>query len=295
MDEFVIVEVGSTTTKAYLCKDDVENIGSRTILFKKNFKQEKKINENDKNMLFDFIKNIKNENIFVYGTSIFRNLDESLKTDWLKEFKNATNLDFNIVSATEENEFTVYGAINNVNYDKNIAVMIGGGGSTELSIVNNGKIIESINYDFGAGDVTEQFPDLTEDYVQTDYQTMLKEVKKIVQVPKNKADILILAGGDYIYFYEELNYDIAKNKFYENPLQPYSIDIKTMDELDQDFFYHKSLTEIINKTNDAGWWNGARGMRICVKTICDLIDASYIIPTRINMVYGIAKKIKSNL
>ena len=41
MNEFVIVEVGSTTTKAYLCKDvEIKSIGFKTIEFKKNFKQE---------------------------------------------------------------------------------------------------------------------------------------------------------------------------------------------------------------------------------------------------------------
>lgn len=296
MNEFVIVEVGSTTTKAYLCKDEeIKSIGFKTIEFKKNFKQEQKINEEDKKKLFAFIADIKYKNIYVYGTSIFRKLDERAKESWLEEFKKATNLDFNIVSADLENEYTVYGAVSNVKYDKNIAVMIGGGGSTELSIVNNGKIIESINYDFGAGDVTDKFPDLMEDYAKTDYQEMVNYVKTLVKPPKNKADILILAGGDYIYFYEELKYNIAKNEFYDNPLQPYRIDIKTMDELDQDFFYNKSLEEIIKRTNDAGWWNGARGMRICVKTISDIVNASYIIPTRINMVYGIAEKIKNKL
>lgn len=40
MNEYVIVEVGSTTTKAYLCKnDEINNIGFRTIEFKKNYKQ----------------------------------------------------------------------------------------------------------------------------------------------------------------------------------------------------------------------------------------------------------------
>lgn len=296
MEEFVIVEVGSTTTKAYLCKDnDIKNIGFKIIEFKKNYSKEKKITNDDKNALFNFIKEIKNNKIFVYGTSIFRNLDTNEKEDWLKEFKDITNIDFNIVTANEENKYTVYGTITNVSYKNNIAVMIGGGGSTELSIVNNGKIIESINYDFGAGDITEKYPELMNEYVKTNYKKMISETQKKIQIPKNKADILILAGGDYLYFYEKLGYKINKNKFYDNKLQPYTINIKKMDELDKDFFYQKSLVNIIKQEKNASWWNGARGMRICVKVISNSVNASYIIPTRITMVYGIAAKIKNNL
>ena len=294
MEEFVIIEVGSTNTKAYLCNSsEIRDLGFKTIEFKNHYKAEKQINEKDKQELFDYIKEVKNENIYVFGTSIFRNLSDVEKSSWLKEFKDKTKVDFHIVSPDEENKYTVYGAVSNIEYDGNIGVVIGGGGSTELSIVNDGKIIESINYSFGAMDVSDKYPDLREDYVKTDYDKMIKETMATMEKPKNKADILILAGGDYIYFYEELKYPITKNKFYDNVLQPYSLDVETMDKLDRDFFYNKSLDEICRRTNNDGWWRGARGMRICVKTVVDMLDAKYIIPTRISMVYGIVEAIKN--
>ncbi len=294
MKEFVIIEVGSTNTKAYLCNSSkVQDLGFKTILFKNHYKAEKQINEGDKQELFNYIKEFKNENIYVFGTSIFRNLTAKEKTDWLREFKSVTGLDFHIVSPEEENEYTVYGAVSNTHYNGNIGVVIGGGGSTELSIVNDDKIIESINYSFGAMDVSDKYPDLREDYVKTDYDKMIKETMATMEKTKNKADILILAGGDYIYFYEELKYPVTKNKFYDNVLQPYSLDVVTMDKLDRDFFYNKSLDEICHRTNNEGWWRGARGMRICVRAVVDMLDAKYIIPTRISMVYGIVEAIKS--
>lgn len=172
--------------------------------------------------------------------------------------------------------------------------MIGGGGSTELSIVENGKIIEKANSSFGAMDTTDMFPDLRTDYATSDYETMVEETKKLVNKPQNKADLLILAGGDYIYYYEELNYPIVKNKFYENDLQPYCLDIETMDKLDRNFFYEVSLESVCQRTNNDGWWRGARGMRLCVKALVDILEVKYIIPTRISMVYGIVEKIKNN-
>ncbi len=295
MKKFVIIEIGSTTSKAYLYENnEVIDLERRTIELKNHYKVENKIADNDKKELFDFVNSNKIENTYVFGTSIFRNLTDEQKNTWLEEFKSETGLDFTIVTPDMENEFTVYGAVANIDYNGKIAVMIGGGGSTELSIVENGQIIEKANSSFGAMDTTDMFPELRTDKASTDYDQMVEETKKLVNIPKNKADLLILAGGDYIYYYEELEYPVESNKFYENPLQPYCLDIKTMDILDRRFFYETSLDEVCERTNNDGWWRGARGMRLCVKALVDILDAKYIIPTRISMVYGLVEKIKNN-
>lgn len=294
MEKFVIIEIGSTTTKAYLYENNkVINLERRTIELKNHYKTENKIIDNDKLELFDFVNSNKIEDTYVFGTSIFRNLTEEQKKTWLNEFKSATDLDFTIVTPDMENEFTVYGAIANVEYKGKIAVMIGGGGSTELSIVENGKIIEKSNSSFGAIDTSDMFKDLRADKASTDYNYMVEETKKLVNIPKNKADLLILAGGDYIYYYEELGFPVESNKFYENPSQPYCLDIETMDTLDHKFFYETSLDEVCTRTNNDGWWRGARGMRLCVKALVDILDVKYIIPTRITMVYGLVETIKN--
>lgn len=295
MEKFVIIEIGSTTSKAYLYENnEVIDLERRTIELKNHYKLENKIKEDDKIELYNFVNSNKKENTYVFGTSIFRNLNDNQKEEWFKEFKENTGLDFTIVTPDMENEFTVYGAIANIDYKGKIAIMIGGGGSTELSIVENGKIIEKANSSFGAMDTTDMFPELRTDKAKTDYDYMVEETKKLVNIPKNKADILILAGGDYIYYYEELNYPVESNKFYENPLQPYCLDIETMDKLDRNFFYEISLDEVCNRTNNDGWWRGARGMRLCVKSLVDILEVKYIIPTRISMVYGLVEKIKNN-
>ena len=293
MEKFVIIEVGSTNTRGYFYENDkINDLGRKTIEFKNHYKREQKLNKNDKKILFDFINSLDEDNIFVYGTSIFRNLTDEQKREWLVEFKEKTGIEFNIVTSDMENEYTVYGAIANTNYKGKVAVMIGGGGSTELAILEDGKIIEKANSNFGAMDVTDNFPDLKTDFTTTDFEVMVSETKKLINMPRHKADILILAGGDYIYFYEELKYSIKKNEFCENDLQPYIIDKELMDELDQDFFYNVSLEKICKQTSDDGWWRGARGMRICVKALVDILGAKYIVPTRINMVYGIVEELK---
>jgi len=292
--KFIVVEIGSTNTKAKLYDNGkIKDLGFKTIEFKDNFKKKGKIAHTDKEILYSYISILKNEtpNIYVYGTSVFRNLDKEAKELWLKEFKDNTGLDFNIVSSEDEKLYTSFGAYDN-HYKGSIAVMIAGGASTELAIYNNGELIEEQFYNFGVTSATDLFPDLRSDIVTGDYKTMLNEMKKLVtNKPKNKADILVLAGSDFIYFYEEANYKLEKNTFYDNNTAPYMIDINTLDIYDYKYFYETSLDEIGKRTNRDSWWRGTRGMRLCVKVTCDLLDTKYIIPTRINMTDGIIANI----
>ena len=83
MKRFVIVEVGSTTTKSYLYENDnIKELNMIVIPFKEDYKKDNKINDKNKNLLFDFINNIKEDNIFIYGTSIFRNLTDIELAEW---------------------------------------------------------------------------------------------------------------------------------------------------------------------------------------------------------------------
>lgn len=296
MERFVIIEIGSTNTKAYLCNhDEVTKINRKTIEFKNHYKIAHELTKEDKEKLYDFIASINEENIYVYGTSIFRELDENQKEAWIKEFKEKTGLDFTIVTPDMENIYTVYGVIRNIDdYKENIAIMIGGGGSTELSIVKNKKIIEKANSSFGAMDTTAMFPDIKTDIATSDLKEMIEKTIELVNNPQNKADILILAGGEYLYFFEMVKQKMGDNRFFKDELQPYMLTLEEMYAFDEKYFYHTSLEKICKETNDDGWWRGTRGMRICVRALAKVLDAKYIIPSNINMVYGIAEEIKKN-
>lgn len=296
MDNFLILEVGSTTTNVHKYeKGKIKLIENRVIEFKKHFKKSNTIDDRDKKDLFELIDSLEDEKIFVFGTSIFRNLNNEQKNEWVREFKVKTGLDFNIVTQDEESEFTTFGAISNVSYDGKIAVMIGGGGSTEVAITENGRIIEKKGFDFGAIDVTEMYPDLKEDIAISEMDNMILKVQNMMTDFKNKADILILAGGDYLYFYETLEYKLPINKIYKNELHPFALDKNDSYKYDRKFFYEESLNKVCDKTLNAAWWEGARGMRVCVNAVCNILDVKYIVPTCINMVYGLVEKIKKDL
>lgn len=292
----IIVEVGSTNTKSYLYDGVVSEIGLVTIEFKNNYKKYGRLTQSDLALLYDYVTGFKSKDtdIHVYGTSIFRTLSDDEFLSFAKDFKSKTNINFNVVTADMENEFTVYGVIGNNDYKGKLAVMIGGGGSTELAIIENKKIIEKHNFSFGAMDICDKFPDIGNDKAITDFKEMVQHAVSLCKEPDNKADALVLAGGDYLRFYLTLGYPLEKNDFYNDVNQPFMMDVKTMEECDYDFFYNRSLTDIQNKdTLLKGWWSGGtRGMRICVYAISEIVRAKYIIPSKISMVYGIVEKLK---
>lgn len=287
----IIVEVGSTATKIdRFDGKNIESLEGKTILFKKHYNEDGSLRESDVQELIDIINNLKeiSEDMYVCGTSIFRNLKESEKLNFLNKFKNETGYDFDIISQTEENELTVYGATRFVN--QKVCVFIGGGGSTEIAIYNNG-IKEIVNSKIGAMDVMQEFKDLSEDFATTDIEDVKKFIKEKLNLPKEKADVLILAGGGHEYFARNSGIKYEENTLYEDKTSPIMMDIKTRIEETKRYYKEISLYEIKSRVNDPNWWYATRAMCAFTLVAAEEIGAKYIVPTNIAMVYGILEKI----
>ncbi len=290
----IIVEVGSTCTK--IDKYDVngiKRIKEKTIQFKKHYNEEGKLSDIDVKELIDCINEIKCmfEDIYICGTSIFRNLNVEEKESFLSRFKKETEFDFNIISQEKENELTVFGATRFVK-DK-VCVFIGGGGSTEIAIYDNG-IKETVNTKIGVIDVMQQFPDLAENFAITKLEDVKNFIKERLNLPKEKADILILAGGGHEKFARLSGIKYEENTLYDDKTSPIMMDIKTRKKETERYFKEISLDEIRKKVDDPNWWYATRAMCAFALVVAEEIGAKYIIPTDISMVYGIIDK-KINL
>lgn len=294
--KFGILEVGSTNTKAYIYDNgNLIDLGSKYIAFKNNYKTNNKILESDINELYSFINKVKEkvDKVYAFGTSIFRKITEDEKNTFINRLKNEFDIDFKVVSADEESEYTVRGVISNIDYNNKMAVAIGGGGSTEVAIIENKEIIKKVNLDFGAMDITDKYPELKSDKVTTSFDEILNYTMSLVNGLDDSVDTLVLAGGDYIYFYETVGYKMEDNHLYNDKNQPYLIEFTVADDYDKDIL-SKSLDEIKAKCPDnVGWWNGARGMRFCMNAVARKLNAKYIVPTRINMIIGLINEIIS--
>lgn len=298
MNKFIVVEVGSINTKTYLYEEKLKDLGTITIEFKNNYILNNEIDENDLNKLYNHISDLKKYDcpIHVFGTSIFRKLDNLGRGKFLKTFKDNTDVDFTIVSHELENELTVYGVLSEIDYNGKIAVMIDGETTTEVSIIEDKKVIETVHNNYGALNICDKYPDINEDTATSVLKEMIENTYDILNTPDNKSEILVLAGGDHLKFYETLKYPLNRNKFYLDNKQPWYLDTLSMYEYDKDFFYHKSLLEIQNENfSSREWWNGTtRGIRVCVSAVAKAVDAKYVIPTKISMIYGIINKIKNS-
>lgn len=284
----IIIEVGSTCTKVdEINNEDINHITTETIQFKKNFKKDNKLNDDDVKRLIELTNKQKelSNNIYACGTSVFRNLTDTQREEFLKLFKKETNLDFDIISPEKENELTMKGATKYVG-NKKVAVFVGGGGSTEIAVYKEG-VKETVNSKVGVIDIMNLFPDLAEDFATTDIETVKEEVRKRLNLPKEKADILILAGGGHKFFALNSGIKYVDNTLYEDSMQPIMMDIELRKKETERYYKEISLDEIRNKSDDPNWWYATRGMCAFVLVVAETIGAKYIVPTDISMVHGL--------
>ena len=223
---FAIIEIGSNNTKTHVYENDkVLYDTTTTIEFKKNYAKEEKILEDDLNKLYKVIKQVKNctDNIHIYGCSIFRNLNKEELNTINKDLKNKFNLEIEVVSQEKEAEYTALGCYHDVDYKDNICIFIGGGGSIELIFAKNKKIIDKKYYNFGVVDITKKFPSLKDDVPSCTFDEVYDYISTLITDINQTADILILAGGDHLYWYNNAEYKLETNTLYNGNNQPYML------------------------------------------------------------------------
>ena len=287
--KIAIIEIGSNNTKTHIYEDDnLISENNMTIEFKKNYKKENKIQSSDLDKLYDVIKFALEytENVNIYGCSIFRNITEQELNEINKNMKEKFNLQIEVVSQEDEAKYTALGCYNNIKYDGNLCVFIGGGGSIELIFVNNGKVIEKKYYDFGVVDITNKFSSLKDDIPTCTFDEVYNHVDDLIGSLNVKADVLILAGGDHLYWYNNARYGLQKNILYEVENQKYMITRKMSDNYDRDALI-TSLDKIRENSDNPLWFDGSRAMKVITNLISHKVDAKYIIPTKINMEDGL--------
>lgn len=290
---FAIIEIGSSNTKAKVFENDkILFEESTTIEFKKNYKLNKKIITDDLEKLYTIIEKTLEytNNINIYGCSIFRTIEDDELTTINEVLLKKYNLKITVVSQEEEAEYTALGCYKDLPYQERICIFVGGGGSTELIFVKNGKIEKKLFFEFGAVDITNKFETLKEDKPTCTFKEVYDYIDGILDTQNEEAPLLILAGGDFPFWYISAKYEMKSNDLYKRDNQPYLLTKEMCNEYDLDSF-KKSLNVIKENSNNPLWFDGARSMRVIANVVMNKIKAKNIIPTKINMIDGI----KSNL
>ena len=286
---FAFIEIGSNNTKTHIYEGNklvYEN--NTTIEFKKHYKLNNKIYADDLNALYNVIdETLKyTDNINIYGCGIFRNISDIELNNINKKLIEKYNLKIDVVTQEEEAMYTALGCYSNIDYKGNLCIFIGGGGSTELILVNNKKIITKLYYDFGVVDITNKFPSLKNNIPNVSFDEVYNYVDKLIGNIDFKADLFILAGGDHLYWYNNANYKLLENTLYKNENQRFVITKEMSDLYDKDALI-TSLDTIRARSDNPIWFDGSRAMKVTTNLISNKINAKYIIPTKINMEDGI--------
>lgn len=287
--KIAIIEIGSNNTKTHIYENsNLVKENNVTIEFKKNYKKENRISFSDLDKLYDVIKNALEytKNIHIYGCSIFRNITKEELDEINKVLKEKFNLEIEVVSQEDEAKYTALGCYNNIKYDGNICIFIGGGGSIELIFVRNGEIIDKKYYDFGVVDITTKFSSLKDDVPTCTFDEVYSYVDNLIGDLETKANILILAGGDHLYWYNNARYDLLDNTLYESDNQKYMLTRDMSDIYDRDALV-TSLNKIKDNSDNPLWFDGSRAMKVITNLISHKVDAKYIVPTKINMEEGL--------
>lgn len=287
-----IIEIGSNNTKIHIYEaEEVIYENTTTIEFKKNYKNENKVNKEDLDKLYKVIDKVLSytKNINIYGCSIFRNISKEELHKINEKLFDKFGLKIQVVSQEDEANYTALGCYNNIEYNENICVFIGGGGSTELIFVNNKKIIDKKYYNFGVVDITNKFESLKNDVPNCSFREVYNYVNNLIGDINIKADILILAGGDHLYWYNNARYNLIENTLYKNENQKYMLTTEMSDNYDKDALV-TSLDRIRQNSDNPKWFDGSRAMKVITNLISHKVDAKYIIPTKINMEDGLKMK-----
>ncbi len=292
-EKTAIIEIGSNNTKTHIYEDNkVVYENNTTIEFKKNYKNGNKIMSTDLDILYAIIdKTLEyTKNIYIYGCSIFRNISVQELEEINNTLYNKYNLKIQVVSQEEEAYYTALGCYSNIEYDTNICVFIGGGGSIELIFVNNKKVIDKKYFNFGVVDITNKFNSLKEDIPIVTFDEVYNYINDLIGDININADVLILAGGDHLYWYNNARYKLLNNELYQSTNQKYMITRDMSDQYDRNSFVI-SLDRVRQNSDNPKWFDGSRAMKVITNLISHKVNAKYIIPTKINMEDGLKNKI----
>ena len=296
--ERVIIDIGSGNIKSYTVDENkkVTPLYQKNIMFKAHFSNEKGIDENDKEELIKGIKDIKKlsagKPISAYATSVFRMLSEkqlsSLRIDLIRE----TGLGINVISPEQEEIYMAKSVGNIEELDTPYLVCCVGGSSTEMIVMQKGKILEQITEEFATGDMLRKFPGIAEDKCTVSEEKLREYIEQnFKKLPTIKCENAVFTGFHLTYN------TVAKNPMHENDLFsradiPYYLTTEEFKVNNSNAIKNRSLDELKRGyPENPNFMNGTRGANTIVGYILEKVGAKRIFPTDLNMINGIVAEL----
>ncbi len=297
--EEIIIDIGSGNIKAYSINimKEIKKIYIKNIMFKKNASREKGIAEEDEKELINAIKEIKNRNmgipIYAYATSIFRIINKEKLEELQIKIMEATGVKINVISQQEEEEYMAKAVGNICELDEPYLVCCVGGSSTEMIVMQQGKIIEQLTEEFATGDMLKKFPQIAEDKPNINIEDMYKYIKENFKIlPKTKCRYAIFTGFHLMYNTVAEN-KMNKNNFFARKDIPYYLTVDQFNNNNEELIKTRSLNSLKEKyPENPSFMNGVRGANTIVSYILEQVGAEFYFPTNLNMINGIVEKLQ---
>ena len=296
----IIIDIGSGNIKAYSIDEEkeIKSVYLKNIMFKKNFSKENGIAEKDKRELIEAIREIQKQNVNIpihaYATSIFRMLSKELLEKLQKEIEAETGIKINVITQHQEELYMAKAEGNIEELEEPYLVSCVGGSSTEMIVMQNGKIIEQLTEEFATGDIMKKFPEIAEDRPNLNIEEMYKYIEEnLIKLPKTKCKYAIFTGFHLMYNTVAQN-KMNENTFFKRKDIPYYLTAEQFIKNNEEAVKTRSLNELKERyPENPNFMNGTRGAHTIVSYILEQIGAEFYFPTNLNMIHGVAESLRN--
>lgn len=282
----ILIDVGSSSVKIYELKDKkLSLMKTRTMLLKSDFETATK-------ELFELVKQYSPQEINVYGTAIFRKLDDVNRKKFLREFKEQTGVEFNIISQEDENKFLQEALIHNYSGQNPVLLINIGGGSTELVVIKNKQVVERENIDLGVVSLLKQFPQINESTSEISLEKAMEAITPRLPTLKTPVELAFYSGGELRYM-KLAGYHLQPNTIFSDPDHPFVISYPDYWSRNCDIFSTVRLEDLEKlMPDDPKWMHGARICSAFAQAICQKYGIQTIVPSDANLVNGIVSSLR---
>jgi exopolyphosphatase/pppGpp-phosphohydrolase len=162
-----------------------------------------------------------------------------------------------------------------------------GGGSVELVVMQEGKVVEKQNLDLGVMSVLQEFPSINENLTPDLALEVKDKVKKDIEKFKTSLEWSIYTGGELTYM-KLAKYKLITNRLFKNANHPLMISMKNFSKRNLGIYFNSTLSDLKKLMKDnPEWMKGAKTCCLMAEAIFEKLEIKYIIPTDVNLIHGV--------
>lgn len=295
MTKKLLIDLGSSSVKAYSYDGlDLKLHKVISLHFKQNYTPDNPRDNESYKELVKFINTLKsdykNPLVRIYATAFFRKLDKSQRQLFINCIYEDTGEFVNVISHDLENFYMQQALIGKFPTDKKALLINIGGGSTELSVIENGKSIEEHNLAVGVGDLLGNFDGINNEYSEYSIKEVIKYINQKLPDLNNTVDTAFYSGGELNYMVLA-DYPLIDNDIFKDTDHPYVI--KTSEFAKKNIEIYESIRlQDLEKLmpENPKWMHGARVCSALAQAICEKYDIGTLIPSDSNLINGVVRK-----